>query len=95
MRYHNLQNKYNRAVNYFNNGEYYTAEKIFRSIVFDIGTSDTESMLDIHLHNNAEKYLCILKDMKYSKKKKNPLKIIFYIFLIVFFIFILFYDKLK
>lgn len=57
MRHSNLVDKYNKAQKHFEKGNYRRAKWLFESIVFELSSSDTDSMGDIHLHNSAEQYL--------------------------------------
>lgn len=57
MRHSNLVDKYNKAQKHFEKGNYRRAKRLFESIVFEISSSDTDTMGDIHLHNSAEQYL--------------------------------------
>jgi hypothetical protein len=70
MRHSNLIDRYNKAQRHFEKGNYRRAKWLFQSIVFELSSSDTDSMGDIHLHNSAEQYLEEIeqKDLSYRKE---------------------------
>ena len=70
MRHSNLVDRYNKAQRHFEKGNYKRAKWLFQSIVFELSSSDTDSMGDIHLHNSAEQYLEEIeqKDLSFRKE---------------------------
>jgi hypothetical protein len=69
MRHSNLVNKYNKAQRHFEKGNYRRAKWLFESIVFEISSSDTDSMGDINLHNSSEDYLNEISEKDLSINK--------------------------
>ena len=88
IRHSNLVNKYNKAQKHFDKGNYRRAKWLFESIVYDIASSDTDSMGDIHLHNSAELYLEEINQKGLSIRKELwIIFILIIIFLALYFIF--------
>lgn len=88
MRHSNLVNKYNKAQKHFEKGNYRRAKWLFESIVFEIASSDTDSMADIHLHNSAEEYLEEINQKDLSIRKE--LWIIFILLIIILALYFIF-----
>jgi ABC-type uncharacterized transport system fused permease/ATPase subunit len=80
MRHSNLVNKYNRAKRHFEKGNFRRAKLLFESIIYEIESSDTESMGDINLHNLSEQYINEIKKKDLSNRK------VFWITLVLFII---------
>jgi hypothetical protein len=57
MQHSDLVEKYNRAQRHFEKGNYRRAKWLFKEIVYELSSSDTDSMAGIALHNYSEDYL--------------------------------------
>ncbi len=88
MRHSNLVNKYKKAQRHFEKGNYIRAKWLFESIVFEISSSETDSMGDINLHNSSEDYLKEINEKDLSINKTYLLLFILIIIsTILYFIF--------
>lgn len=88
MRHSNLVDRYNKAQRHFEKGNYRRAKWLFQSIVFELSSSDTDSMGDIHLHNSAEQYLEEIEQKDLSFRKEYW--VIIALAIIVFIIYLIF-----
>ena len=79
MRHSNLITQYHIGQKHFEKGNFRKAKAIFEQIAFEISSSDTDSMGDIHLHNSCEKYLEIIEENWNDNKFNLLLNPIFFL----------------
>ncbi|MGL2986804.1 hypothetical protein ACSVH5_04330 [Flavobacterium sp. RSSA_27] len=80
MRHYNLIKKYDKAKRHYDAGNYSRAKSLFESIVFEISSSDTESMADLNLCNSAEEYLFEIEEKAFNEEKSPKNRTLFFIF---------------
>ena len=83
MKHSNLVVKYQRGQKHFEKGNFRRAKWIFEQIVLELSASDTDSMGDIQLHNNAEEYLDKISEQKLSSIKIPIIVIVSLIVIII------------
>ena len=83
MRHSHLVDKYDKAQMHFKKGNYRKARRMFKSIVFELFSSDTDSMADIQLHNSAMRYLNEIEGKDLSLNKGYLISITFAIVVVI------------
>lgn len=78
MQHPHLVEKFNRGQRHYKKGNYLRAKWLFEKIVNELSSSDTDSMADISLHNDAVDYLD-----KISAENLLPIKFLTFITIIL------------
>lgn len=87
MKHSKLVEKYQKGQRHFEKGNIRRAKWIFERIVFELSSSDSDSMGDINLHNSAQNYLDEIQQMNLPKSKLPLLILAIIILTILYFIF--------